>query len=184
MFETVHRFHFTGQRENERIIEIIHRHWFDILSRFVFILFFSFLLLGGFVILFFLYPDFLSTSQKQFFLFLENTFFIFIWLFGFLTWIDYYFDTWIVTNERIVNIEQRGLFDRHVSELHFRNIQDVTTSVDGIIATILNFGDVSIQTAAEQERFLFRMVPDPYKIKDIIRRESEQLRIHKTPPTP
>ncbi|MDD2766884.1 MAG: PH domain-containing protein [Candidatus Moranbacteria bacterium] len=176
MIHAFHRFHFTGQRDGEEVVEIIHRHWFDILSRFIFILFFSSLLLSGFIFLFFLFPDFLNISQKQLFLFLENTFFLFIWLFGFLTWIDYYFDTWIITNERIVNIEQRGLFDRHISELNFRNIQDVTTSVDGILPTILNFGDVSIQTAAEQERFMFRMVPDPYKIKDIIMKRTEHTR--------
>lgn len=173
MIHAFHRFHFTGQRDGEEVVEIIHRHWFDILSRFIFILFFSSLLLSGFIFLFFLFPDFLNISQKQLFLFLENTFFLFIWLFGFLIWIDYYFDTWIITNERIVNIEQRGLFDRHISELNFRNIQDVTTNVDGILPTILNFGDVSIQTAAEQERFMFRMVPDPYKIKDVVMKRTE-----------
>lgn len=178
MIHAFHRFHFAGQRENEEVLEIIHRHWFDILSRFLFILFFSFLLFIGFVLLFFLFPDFLDTTQKQFFIFIENTFFIFIWLFGFLTWIDYYFDTWIITNQRIVNIEQKGLFDRHISELNFRNIQDVTTSVDGILPTVLNFGDVSIQTAAEEERFLFRMVPDPYRVKDIIMKKTEHIRLN------
>ena len=31
---------------------------------------------------------------------------------------------------------------------------------------MLNFGDVYVQTAAEQERFIFRQVGDPFKIKD------------------
>lgn len=85
-----------------------------------------------------------------------------------MVWIDYFFDVWIITNERIINIEQKGLFVRTVSELKFSRIQDVTSEVSGMIPTILNFGDVKIQTASEEDMFLFRHVPDPYHIKDVI----------------
>ena len=101
-------------------------------------------------------------------LFLLNTFLLFIWLYAFLVWVDYYFDVWIITSQRIVNIEQKGLFNREVSELQFSRIQDVTSVVDGFIPTILNFGDVYVQTAAEEERFVFRQIPDPYTIKDMV----------------
>ena len=72
---------------------------------------------------------------------------MFLWLYGFLLWIDYWLDVWIVTDERVINIEQKGLFSRSVSELHFYNVQDVTTSVRGVIPTLLNYGDVEVQTA-------------------------------------
>ncbi len=171
-----HPYHFASQREGEEVVQVIHRHWFNILSRFLLILLFSFLLIGSLIVFLLLFPDIFSAGGKEFFIFMENTFFIFVWLFGFLTWIDYYFDIWIITNQRIVNIEQKGLFDRHISELNFSRIQDVTTTVEGIIPTVLNFGDVFVQTASEQERFLFRMVPDPYKIKDTIMKISERNR--------
>jgi ribosomal protein S28E/S33 len=32
----------------------------------------------------------------------------------------------------------------------------------------LNYGDVFVQTAAEKERFIFRKVPNPNKIKDLL----------------
>jgi hypothetical protein len=86
----------------------------------------------------------------------------------FIIWIDYYFDVWIVTNERIVNIEQKGLFSRGISELELENIQDITVEVLGIIPTFLNYGNLYVQTAAEKERFIFKHVPDPYAIKDLI----------------
>lgn len=91
-----------------------------------------------------------------------------LWILGFLIWIDYYFDVWIITNERIINIEQKGLFTRDISELRYESVQDVTSSVVGLIPTMLNFGDVSVQTAAKEERFLFRQVGDPFTIKDQI----------------
>lgn len=169
-----HRFHFTGQRENEEVIEVIHRHWLNIIVQFLTLFLLTILLLGGAVLLPLFFPTLLNGSMPTLLPFIENTFFLFIWLFGFLIWIDYYFDVWIITNERIVNIEQCGLFNRYISELNFRTIQDVTTVVAGIIPTVFNFGEVFVQTAGEQERFLFHMVPDPYHIKDVIMKLSER----------
>ena len=101
-------------------------------------------------------------------MFLENSFALITWITFFLIWIDYYFDVWIITTKRIVNINQQGLFTRTVSELELDKIQDITTDVRGVIPTFLNFGDLQIQTAAEQERFLFAKVPNPYLLKDTI----------------
>jgi uncharacterized membrane protein YdbT with pleckstrin-like domain len=81
---------------------------------------------------------------------------------------DYYLDTWIVTNERIINIEQKGLFSRIVSELHLNQVQDVTSETHGIVATFLSYGDVHIQTAGARERFNFKQIDNPEKIKQII----------------
>jgi uncharacterized membrane protein YdbT with pleckstrin-like domain len=107
---------------------------------------------------------------------------MFIWITFFLIWIDYYFDVWIITDRRVVNIEQKGLFNRQVSELELLRIQDITTEVTGVIPTILNYGDVFIQTAGENPRFIFRQVSDPYGIKDTLmnlqkKRSREESRI-------
>jgi uncharacterized membrane protein YdbT with pleckstrin-like domain len=162
------RYHFQGQRENEELLRIIHRHWFNIFLQYVGIGCTTLLL----IVVFSLLPQMAQLSsdalQPAFLAFLLNTFLLFIWLYAFLVWVDYYFDVWIITSQRIVNIEQKGLFNREVSELQFSRIQDVTSVVDGFIPTILNFGDVYVQTAAEEERFVFRQIPDPYTIKDMV----------------
>ena len=110
--QNFNEFHFKGQKDGEEILTVVHRHWFDILSQFFIIFIMLLLLFGSFV---FTSPIIGSSDGKlspNLFLFVENIFFIFIWLFFFVIWIDYYFDVWIVTNERIVNIEQKGLFSR------------------------------------------------------------------------
>ncbi len=160
------RFHFQGQHENEQILMVIHRHWFNIIVHLISVFFLSLFLLGSMSIFPIIFPEASTLANLPFFSFAQNTLLIFLWLYSFLVWIDYYFDVWVVTNERIVNIEQKGLFNRHISELRFSRVQDVTASVDGLIPTMLNFGDVYVQTAAEQERFIFRQVGDPFKIKD------------------
>jgi len=162
------KYHFTGQKNNEQILLVLHRHWFDILSQFFVIFFMLAILFSTFFYLPLVFPALRNNIGENIFLFLENTFLIFTWIIFFLIWIDYYFDVWIVTDQRIVNIEQKGLFGRVVSELELEKIQDITTDVSGIIPTFLNFGNLFIQTAAEKERFIFRNIPDPYSVKDTL----------------
>jgi len=162
------KFHFDGQKADEQILLVLHRHWFDILSQFFLIFGMLFLLVGSFAFLPMAFPNLRSSNLGNLFLFLENLFFILIWIVSFLIWIDYYFDIWIVTDRRIVNIEQKALFSRCISELELEKVQDITTNVHGMISTFMNYGDLQVQTAAEQERFLFHNIPDPYSVKDLI----------------
>ena len=166
--ENFNRFHFKGQKLGEKILIVIHRHWFDILSQFLIILMMILILLGSVIFTPMVLANLTTNFDPALFAFLQNLFLLITWMISFILWIDYYFDVWIITNERIVNIEQKGLFFRSISELKLENIQDVTVEVSGIIPTFLNYGNLYIQTAAEKERFLFKHVPDPYAIKDLI----------------
>ena len=166
--EKFRKFHFKGQKEGEDIVMVIHRHWFNILEKMSLVFFMILILFASAVYLPYFFPIFSFPTANYLFIFLETFFAMITWMVFFLVWIDYYFDVWIITNLRIVNIEQNGLFNRTVSEMDFGRIQDVTTEVAGIIPTFLNYGDVQVQTAAETERFLFRQVPSPYEIKDQI----------------
>ncbi len=78
----------------------------------------------------------------------------------------YLLDTWIITNHRVIDSEQHGFFDRTVSELSLLKIQDVSTEINGPIATWLKFGNLEIQTAGAREKFLFKQIPNPLLIKD------------------
>jgi hypothetical protein len=162
------KYHFKDQHEHEEILQVIHRHWFDIFIQFIIVI--VALAVAGCALFFtaVFYPNVFDVLGTQTVYFIETTFLIMLWFYSFLIWIDYYLDVWIITNERILNIEQRGLFVRHSSELQLGNVQDITTEVTGIIPTILNYGDVLVQTAGERERFVFRHVPDPYAVKGLI----------------
>jgi len=165
---TLTKYHFDGQKPGEKILKVLHRHWFNILSQFAVIFLMLVFLFGSYIFSSSFYPAFSDQNIQTLMAFLRNLFFIFIWITIFLIWIDSYFDVWIVTDQRIVNIEQKGLFFRVVSDLKLEKIQDVTTDVHGVIPTFLNYGDLSVQTAAERERFIFRNIPDPYSVKDLI----------------
>jgi uncharacterized membrane protein YdbT with pleckstrin-like domain len=94
---------------------------------------------------------------------------------------NYYLSLQIVTNQRIVDIDQKGLFNREVNELPLANIQDVSHKLNGFLGTIFNFGNVIIQTAGEggaggsksqiedsSNGFVFNNVPRPSKVSRTI----------------
>lgn len=169
---------FPGKHEQEQVIAVYHRHWFDIFSHLFLSVFLSAILLGGFIVLPGLYPGIVGSPNASFFFFLQNSFFLFLWVSLFLIWIDVYFDVWIITDERIVNIEQKDLFTRRVSELRFHTIQDVTSEVNGVLPSILDYGDVLVQTAGENPRFIFHNIPNPVGVKDLIMKLAERDRRH------
>lgn len=114
-----------------------------------------------------------------------SIYFLSVWLFSFTHFVDYWLDLWIVTNDRIVNIEQQGLFARTISELDLFRIQDVTSEVKGFFPTMFNYGNVYIQTAAAHPRFTFEQVPNPHEIrKAILDLAEEDRKHHEQPPAP
>ncbi|MBI4092940.1 MAG: PH domain-containing protein [Candidatus Kerfeldbacteria bacterium] len=88
-----------------------------------------------------------------------------LWMMFFHDWLDYYLDALIVTTERIVRIEQRGLFNRVVADLTLDRVQDVTVETKGFVQTFLHYGSLHIQSAAERERFVFSDIPEPELVK-------------------
>jgi uncharacterized membrane protein YdbT with pleckstrin-like domain len=162
------KYHFRDLKEGEKILKVIHRNWFYLFEQFFLLIVITGLFTGALVFVPAFYPDFLADVDNSIVLFMQNFFMLAVWIYGFMIWIDYYFDIWIITSERIINIEQKGMFTRKASELRYMKIQDVTTEVIGFLPSVLNYGDVKIQTAGEENEFVFRTVSDPYNIKNMI----------------
>lgn len=119
-------------------------------------------LIGYFVI--YNYTDWLDSRTGLLYIFtvlLVSLFYLFILLFIYHAWVDYYLDTWIITSERVVAMEQKGLFNRAVSELRLNRIQDVSSEVRGLLPTFFKYGTVHVQTASESDKFIFSEVPHP-----------------------
>lgn len=157
------KYQFKEQERGEVVFKILHRHWFNLLMQFVPLAGITFLLVVMFGVI-------SNVFENEFpfvlILFLFSFILLCVWLVASIIWVNYYLDVWIITNKRVVNIEQKGLFFRHISELRYYKIQDVTTEVTGLIPTLLNYGDVFIQTAGTQPRFLFHKIAEPNRIKD------------------
>ena len=161
-------FRFQGIGPDEKIIKILHRNWLDIVSQYFLVFLATGIFFLGINIYPMIFPQFDGTEYNILFLFIQNTFLLAIWIYSFLIWVDYYLDIWVITSEKIINIEQKGLFLRRVSSAKYEKIQDVTVEVTGFLQTVVNFGDVRVQTAGELENIVFRRVSDPYEVKNLI----------------
>lgn len=167
--------HLPDQRDNEHVVLFLRRHWIAL-----FAVAFSFLCLVGIPLIigwFFIDSITIWYNHPLFgplLVIAGSIYFLSIWLFAFLEITDYYLDTWIVTNERIINIEQEGLFNRTASELDLAAVQDTTAEIHGILQTMLTYGNVFIQTAAEKGRFHFKNIDDPERVKEIVNKLVEE----------
>jgi len=83
------------------------------------------------------------------------------------TWI-YNRSLLIVTTRNVTLINQVGLFNRKVSELAMTNIEDVTAQKKGIFQTIFNFGTLVVETAGEQNNFVYTYCTNPNVAAKII----------------
>lgn len=62
------------------------------------------------------------------------------------SWISWYFSVFIVTNQRFIQITQKGLFRRSVADLGLSQIQSVNYEIAGLQETLLGFGTIKMQT--------------------------------------
>lgn len=94
---------------------------------------------------------------------------------------DYYLDLWAITDRRIIAIDQKGYFRRHLSSFRLERLQDMNIEVYGIIPTLLNYGSIEAQTAgSSNEDFKAFTMPDPRGLKALIIRlaDERQRRVH------
>lgn len=153
----------------EKLILFLRRHWINLFSQlFPFVSLVAVLLISYLLFAIFIGQEVFRPIELQFFRLGVALFGLFLWSFVFVIFIDYYLDVWIVTNERIVNIEQKGLFRREISELRLENVQDLTTEIKGIVPTFFDFGDLYVQTAGKRERFQFKSISHPERVRDVI----------------
>ena len=158
-----------NRQKDERLILFLRRHIIVLVGKW---LMYLLLALVPVAIYFFLQNfqhQIINNKNIYPFLFLlASVYYLYTAMFLFSAFIDYYLDVWIVTDQRIVNIEQRGLFNREIAEQDLDRIQDVSGLQKGVLQTFFSFGDVHIQTAGEVQKFIFRQVANPFEVVRVI----------------
>jgi hypothetical protein len=95
----------------------------------------------------------------------------------FLSWYRYRHDIWAITNQRLIDGYKRHPFSLRVSTVDLVNVQDMTIQRDGLLRTMLDYGDIVCQTAAEQQDFRLTGIPDPRKVQSLVDRERDRERL-------
>lgn len=88
----------------------------------------------------------------------------------------YYLSLQIITDMRMVDVDQAGLFRRKVTEIQIENVEEVTSTAHGLLSTMFNFGNVLVQTSSAQNEFQFENVARPEQIKKLVLDLYEQRR--------
>lgn len=165
---------YPSQQPNEKIMLVVRETLFLLFVRiaFVFILILIPAIIGALVSAFDLIAiseeatSLISVGVQLYYLGTLIALFIILTL--------YYLNINVVSDQRIVDIDQRSLLYREVSELNIETIEDVTTETKGLFGNIVNYGTVFIQTAGARERFEFNNVPQPDAIASLILQLYEQ----------
>ncbi len=127
---------FDGQREGEEVKFIFRRHFLTAKKGFFFMIA---MIVVGFL------PMFIWKDNINMFWFFVGM--VIIGAVGFLySYMLWYFSLYIVTDQRIRQISQKGFFKKTVVDLGLDRIQSISYGVPGIIAGIFGYGTILIQT--------------------------------------
>lgn len=157
---------FPGQRAEEKVQLVIRRHEIILLPAII-----SVVILALFPQAFYIFvapdtmPFLMKAPYSQMFFLATTIYYGFLWIGSFVAWSDYYLDIWIITDQRIIDVEQKGFFHRVVSEVDLKRVQDISSSVTGLIPTFFGFGNLIIQTAAEKNQFTMENIPHPVTVR-------------------
>lgn len=151
---------FDGQRDNEQVIGLWRRNPMTMAKQ-------GFLALVGTL--------FVVAAFRWFGASLASSLALGLWLIVIpayigITWYRWWNDLYILTNLRLVDVDQKGLFHRTVSEIPLENIQDVSFETNGIIQTALNYGAVIVQTSSVTTQVELADVTDPQAIQQTVLR--------------
>lgn len=157
----------------ESVILEVRKHWIVFVGIAAGFLFAGFLPFVFFSLIKIFYPAFFSFdlpgNDTAFFLFFYLLWLATLWVLFFVDWTKYYLDVWYVTEKRIIVVDQKNVFDREISNIRFDKIQDITVDVHGFISTLLDFGNVRVQTASEDNReFSVRTIRHPGNVRKVI----------------
>ena len=91
-------------------------------------------------------------------------------------WITWYFSVYIITDKRLIQITQKGLFHRSVVDMSLSQIQMVNYEIAGLEQTLLGFGTIMMQTLVGD--LMIHEVHKPAKIQkkilEILREQGVQ----------
>jgi len=146
-------------KDDEKVLYLAHQspliNWYHVLITFV-------LIVAPFFFLFPLFELGMWGVGIFFALIIVGLFY------GFRQVVRWYYNVFAVTDQRVIDIDQRGLFDRTVSVAPYANIQDVSYRIKGFWQTIFRYGNVLIQTSTPGTDLEVRKIRHPQVLQDLI----------------
>jgi uncharacterized membrane protein YdbT with pleckstrin-like domain len=106
-------------------------------------------------------PGIRISINHQTTLLLNSVWFLVVFFVAFQTFLNWYFNIYIITNKRLVDLDFFSVFFHKVSQATLDKVQDVEFEKKGILQNFFDYGDVQIETAGEISNFCFENIPNP-----------------------
>lgn len=84
------------------------------------------------------------------------------------TFLVWFFSVFLITDERVIDVDFVSLLFKDVSSAKTDVIQDISSKTAGFLASIVDYGTVYIQTAGEAPEIQFENVPHPAKVAALL----------------
>ena len=108
------------------------------------------------------------TIPRDFITILVLIYYLCLFAYAFSSFLTWYFNIFVITKKRVIDIDFAGLIFHDVAETQFTLLQDVNYTQSGPIRHFLNFGDVYAQTAGGKENLEAMAVPRPSEVTKFI----------------
>ena len=109
-----------------------------------------------------------SSEISRFIIVFLLFYYLFIFNYAFLNFLTWFYNVFIVTTERIIEINYSDVVVHDMAETKLSHIEDVRYAQSGFVPSFLDSGNIYIQTAGTEENFEVRGVPKPREITNII----------------
>jgi len=160
--------HLLEMQPGENVIMVVHKHWFMLLRDTIGTLIAGLIPIIITLIILGAYQESSSATVPLAFFF-SSLWMALMWMALATIWTNYYLDMWIVTDKRIIYIEQVRLFSREITTVRIERIQDASVSFNSFLETILDFGTLRVQSAgAVTDDLEVHGIPHPEEIKQAV----------------
>ncbi len=86
---------------------------------------------------------------------------------------DYYLDAWIITDQGIIDLNWVGWFHRQSSRVLYSDIQGVSYEIQGVVATVLKYGTISVEKISTGTAISLPYVYKPKTVESLILQSME-----------
>ncbi len=152
--------------KKEPVVLVVRHHWVGLMPKAV---------LAALV---FIFPFLISHSVPSWFegpmesaFFLIGLFIFFMLLSASIlldTFFKWFFEMNVLTTRRIIDVDFVSIMSHRVSETTYDQVQDVSHSPAGPLASVFDYGHLSLQTAGAKSEFEFKNIPRPRDVQDAI----------------
>jgi len=152
MHDTTRDIKLKDMRPGEKPLMLIKRHWIILVKLFAYFMWGIFITL-----IFYIFWNYAWAHL------LVIVFWMIYSLFLYIEWLNHELDLYIITNNRIIWVDQIWFLDRKVSECNLWQVQEVWNQTKWLLPNLLNYWTITIQTAWNATNFIMDIAPSPIK---------------------